>query len=93
MWHGSSWTKEKSKINTNDATFGWRFCLKLALVKIMHIRYNTTNSREEGMATGLEQGKTALVKTLREFKVDEEEIVTRLMTEFSMTKEKAKEYL
>ena len=48
---------------------------------------------EQGLEKGIEKGITSLVKTLREFKVNDEEIVERLMREFFISEAKAKGYL
>lgn len=55
------------------------------------------DSREQGRAEGREEereeGLRLFVKTLREFQVKEEEIVARIMKEFSLSEDIAKRYL
>lgn len=47
----------------------------------------------KGIEKGRKEGINALVKTLREFHVNEEEIIARIMKEFSLTEDIAKGYL
>ena len=51
------------------------------------------DSRVKGREEGREESVGLFVKTLREFHVSEEEIIQRIMKEFSVTEENAKGYL
>ena len=51
------------------------------------------DSREKGREEGREEGRKFLVKTLREFNVSDEEIVARIMKEFSVTEDEAQKYI
>lgn len=48
---------------------------------------------EKGIKIGRDEGVRLFVRTLREFNIKEEEIVARIMKEFSLTEDKAKGYL
>lgn len=48
---------------------------------------------QEGLEKGIEKGVTALIKTCREFNISQEDILTRLIKEFSLTEETALKYL
>ena len=57
------------------------------------IRDLMDDSREKGREEGREEGVSLFVRTLREFHVSEEDIVNRIMKEFSMEKELAEKYI
>lgn len=64
---------------------------KVNMCKALDDLYN--DGVQCGMAKGMEKGILALVKTCREFKLSQEDILERIVKEFSLAKEDALKYL
>lgn len=79
----TKYTNSKELVQVKEYSIGGKKDVCKAIQDLM------ADSREEGR----KEGVCLLVKTLREFQVNEEEIIKRLMKEFSMTEEIAKGYL
>ena len=55
--------------------------------------YETKVIFREGFDEGIDQGINAMVNVLRSMSVDDDTIVKRIMSEFNISEEKAREYL
>lgn len=79
--------EEVEKARSNEM---WRREYMKSLLYEMDIR---NEGREEGKKEGREEGIKALINVCRKFQIPEEEILSQIMTQFSVSRERAEYYL
>ena len=57
------------------------------------IRFEKEESYDEGIEQGLERGMVIYISSLREFNIQEEQILDNVIQKFSVSKEKAVELM
>ena len=57
------------------------------------IRFEKEESYDEGIEQGLERGMVIYISSLREFNIQEEQILDNVIQKFSVSKEKAMELM
>ena len=57
------------------------------------IRFEKEESYDEGLEQGLERGMVIYISSLREFNIQEEQILDNVIQKFSVSKEKAVELM